>query len=115
MALQGGQGGGRATRSQGRAHGGGYSGARRHPIHEPGEWAHFRKRHEGTHGRTGGQGISASASSFIFINTCKFQEPFSIQGRGAESATLVEASFPRQGGSLQMPEGVSLNPKGISA
>lgn len=48
----------------------GDSGAQRHPISEPGEWAHFRKRHEGTHGRRGGQGTSASTSSFIFINTC---------------------------------------------
>lgn len=37
----------------------GHSGARRHPISEPGEWAHFRKRHEGTHGRRGGQGTSS--------------------------------------------------------
>lgn len=39
-------------------------------------------------------------SSFIFINTCKFQEPLSTQGRGAESVILLEASFPRRRGGV---------------
>lgn len=53
----------------------------------------------------GSQGILASTSSFIFINTCKFQEPFIIQGLRAEPTTPVEVSFPHRGGSVQMPEG----------
>lgn len=83
--------GGQATRSRGGTAWRGYSGAWRHPTSEPGEWAHFRERHEGTHGRSGGQGISASTSSFIFINTCKLQEPFNVQGRGAEPTALLAA------------------------
>lgn len=110
-ACRGGQLGGRAaTRSWGETiWRGGTLRTWRHPIFEPGEWARFRERHEGTHGRRGGQGISASTSSFIFINTCKFQEPFNLQRHGTEPRTPLEASFRRPGGSLQTPSGVTLN------
>lgn len=71
-----------------------------------------------TRAPTGGEAAkesSVSTSSFIFINTCKFQEPFNLQARRAELATLLEASFRCTGVMLRMTEGASLNLKGISA
>lgn len=60
-----------------------------------------------TRAPTGGEAAKESqpTSSFIFINTCKFQEPFSIQGHPVEPTALLEASFLGTGGSLQMPWG----------
>lgn len=74
---------------------------------------HFRKRHEGTHGRRGSLGILASVSSFIFINTCKFQEPFNIQGRRAGNP--CGGFIPAHRGVVAMPEGGTLMVKHISA
>lgn len=47
-----------------------------HLIFNLGEWARFRGRHEGTHGRTDCLETPAFPSSFNFINTCKTQELF---------------------------------------
>lgn len=66
----------------------------------------------GTHGWRGGQGISAPTSSFIFINTCEFQEPLNIQGHPGEPhnpADFIPVHGGGVGGSLQMPRGVTLN------
>lgn len=54
----------------------------------------------GTHGWRGGQGISAPTSSFIFINTCKFQEPFNMQGHPVEPTAQLQGSFRCARGSL---------------
>lgn len=58
----------------------------------------------GTHGWRGGQGISAPTSSFIFINTCKFQEPFNMQRHPVEPHNPAAGLIPVRRGVIAQEE-----------